>query len=195
MIAELQRQLEHIIFTDHQRRAALNTVKALNLPDWAIGAGFVRNAVWDHLHEFAVPTPLNDVDVLYFNPGDIDPKREQEAEEALAEIMPSLPWSVRNQARMHLRNGDAPYTSTRNAMSHWLEICTCVGVRIASEGQFEILAPHGLGDLFAMRISPTPSGKRRHHEYETRVGQKDWPATWPKAKLVHALNTEIDSID
>ena len=29
----------------------LNEANKLNLPDWVIGAGFLRNKVWDYLHD------------------------------------------------------------------------------------------------------------------------------------------------
>ena len=34
-----------------------------------IGAGFVRNKVWDFLHEFSEPSAgMSDVDLVYFDP-------------------------------------------------------------------------------------------------------------------------------
>ncbi len=58
----------------------LQVVRGLGLLDWAIGAGFVRNAVWDQLHGFDTMTPLADVDVLFFDRADPSPKREAEIE-------------------------------------------------------------------------------------------------------------------
>ena len=45
--------------------AALRAARALDLPSWAIGAGVVRNEVWDHLHGYKQATPMQDVDVVY----------------------------------------------------------------------------------------------------------------------------------
>src|SRR3546814_15270906 len=88
--------------------AILRAVRSLDLPDWAVGAGAIRNRVWDRM--YALPDgPLADIDVLFFNAADTTSAREQAAETALAEAAPGLPWSVRNQARMPMRNGDAPY--------------------------------------------------------------------------------------
>ncbi|MRE47150.1 hypothetical protein GII66_24395, partial [Escherichia coli] len=47
-------------------------------------------------------------------------------EDRLRQQLPSLDWSVKNQARMHQRNGDYPYTSTRNALLHWPETATAI---------------------------------------------------------------------
>ena len=49
----------------------LRVVRQHQLPDSWVGAGFVRRKVWDNLHGFEEPTPLNDIDVLFFNPNDL----------------------------------------------------------------------------------------------------------------------------
>jgi hypothetical protein len=172
-----------LFLRDPWRRAVLDAVAALALPDWAIGAGFVRNAVWDRLHGYAAPTPLDDVDVLYFDPADCAPGREEALERRLAEALPGVPWSMRNQARMHRRNGDAPYKDTEDAMRHWLESATCVAVRLETDGRLGILAPFGLDDLLALRSGPTASGRARPGDYRARMRRKDWPARWPQVRV------------
>jgi hypothetical protein len=117
------------------RRRALEAVAALNLPDGWIGAGFLRAPVWDHLHGYQRPTPLADIDVIYFDPEHREPEAERAHEARLAALAPGLPWSVRNQARMHERNGDRPYESTEDALKHWLETPTAVAVRLTAAGR------------------------------------------------------------
>ena len=56
----------------------LRTVNALNLKDWMIGAGFVRNTVWDHLHGYDFHTTLLDIDVIYFDRVDAEKSYDQE---------------------------------------------------------------------------------------------------------------------
>lgn len=152
----------------------------LRLGDWAIGAGFVRNLVWDHLHGRAETTPLNDVDVLYFDAADTGSAAETRAEHALGTMLPGCPWSVRNQARMHLRNGDRPYRDTRDAMAQWLETATAIAVRQEPDGHLRLLAPFGTADLFALRIVPTAAGRRRSGALTARLQAKDWPGNWPR---------------
>src|SRR5215470_8208473 len=103
------------IVADPWRRAVLEAVRRQRLPDWAVGAGFIRSAVWDTLHGHAEPTPLADVDVLFFDAADVSRESETSIEAALAEALPNIPRSAKNQARMHLRNGDAPYADTADA--------------------------------------------------------------------------------
>ncbi len=73
-----------------------------------LAAGFVRNLVWDRLHGL-VATPFTDIDVIYFDPADLSRETENRYEAELRILAPEYPWSVKNQARMHLRNGDKPY--------------------------------------------------------------------------------------
>ena len=58
--------IEAMLRRDKQRMRLLQAVRALQLPDCFIAAGFVRNMVWDALHDYPL-TPLNDVDVIYYD--------------------------------------------------------------------------------------------------------------------------------
>ena len=142
--AQLQAHTEALLRADPLRMACLRTARALALPDWALGAGFVRNLIWDHLHHKAEPTPLNDIDLIYLDPGDPEGAAEREHETLLAERLPGQHWEVRNQARMHVRQQVAPFTSSRAALSHWVEVPTCIGVRLLADDSFEWLAPTAL---------------------------------------------------
>ena len=176
--------LQMLMMNDPIRRRALEVVAALNLPDCWIGAGFVRDALWDHLHGYDVAEPFGDVDVIWFGDGppqdDLDCRIEQE----LCGAMPGLLWSVKNQARMHLRNGDAPYTSVADAMRHWPETATAVAARLGGLGLIELNAPFGLDDLFALRLQPTANfltGK--FPIFVKRISSKRWLERYPKLSL------------
>lgn len=168
------------------RRAALEVVAELDLPDAWIGAGFVRAPVWDRLHGYETPTPLDDIDVVYFDPGCPDPEAEQAHEARLGMLLPGLNWSVRNQARMHLRNGDRPYRSTADALAHWLETPTAVALRLEA-GRPALLAPLGLADLLDMVIRPTPHARAcRMAAFRQRIATKGWLDAWPKLRVAWA---------
>lgn len=180
---ELGQRLEEILRRAPLRMRALQIARSLALPDWAIGAGFIRAAVWDELSEFVTASAVDDIDVLYFDPQDLRPEHDAAIEERLRDIEPALPWSVRNQARMHIRNGDSPYVSTADALRFWLETPTCVAVRLDAEGHFEIMAPYGLEDLFSMSIRPTPRGQVRKAAYTARLAEKKWHERWPNVTV------------
>ena len=184
-------ELLALIAAEPWRMACLRAVAGLGLADCWIGSGFVRAPLWDELHGFAEPTPLGDVDVVYFDADARDPARDAVLEARLESALPmgetGPPWSVRNQARMHTRNGDAPYRSTEDALCHWLETTAVVAVRLGGNGQLELLAPLGLDDLFAMIVRPTPHARaRRPDAYRARQAEKDWTARWPKVRVLQA---------
>lgn len=109
-------RVKAIMRADPLRWHVLDVVRALRLPDSWIGAGFIRNAVWDHLHQRPPSPPSGDVDVIWHDPRRTDPTEDRALETALRLAEPFFTWSVKNQARMHTRNGDAPYASATDAM-------------------------------------------------------------------------------
>jgi hypothetical protein len=157
---------------------ALTIAASCNLPDWWLAAGFVRNLVWDQLHGYSKPTPLNDLDLIYFCTEDISEQRDRQLEQQLI-AQTALPWSVKNQARMHLRNNDRPYASAADAMSYWFEIETVVGASLSADGELQIIAPLGLQPLFDLTITLNPK-KHKALDFQQRIVEKKWLELWPK---------------
>ena len=145
-----------ILRADSVRWHILGIVADLDLPDCWIAAGFVRNAVWDMLHGRPKQQLMGDVDVIWFDSACLTTEPDREIEATLRKAEPSVTWSVKNQARMHLRNNDAPYQSSSHAMQHWPETATSVAARRAAGDQCEVAAPLGLSDLLSLVLMPTP---------------------------------------
>jgi hypothetical protein len=102
------------------------------------------------------------------------------AEAALRVAAPSIAWSVKNQARMHIRNGDLPYASATDAMRCWPETATAVAVRRDGFDGCEIAAPFGLDDLLNLILRPSPRFSReKRGVYEDRLRTKGWTTAWP----------------
>ncbi|WP_445682634.1 nucleotidyltransferase family protein [Radicibacter daui] len=177
-------RLRELLLADPFRLGLLRQVEALPLPNCWIGAGLIRNAVWDHLHGRPLSQDVTDIDVIWFDAGRTDKKTESALEAELSRTAPGQNWSVKNQARMHLTNGDAPYTDCADALRHWPETATAVAVRLIGSN-LDILAPFGLGDLFQGLLRPTPhftlSGKQRI--FDERVRSKGWLNLWPALRL------------
>lgn len=169
-----------IVAADPWAMDILWLARSLGLLDWAIGAGFIRSLVWDRLCGFTQRSALNDIDIVYFDPANTGRAIEIAAEAELTAARVSQTWSVRNMARMHLKNRDEPYRDIADAIGHWLETPTAVAVTMGADGALQLLAPHGVADLLAGRVRPTPSGQRRIADYRARVMAKDWPSRWPK---------------
>jgi uncharacterized protein len=171
-VADFISQRPHIV-------ALLEAVEALELPDSWIGAGLIRGSVWDKLHGYPDVIAVNDVDVVYFDPADVSPGRDAALEAALRSRVPDMPWEVRNQARMHNRNRDAPYTNTADALRCWVTTATAIAAR-AKDGRIELLAPHGVEDLLGLIVRPTPHFRSKLDIYRQNVATKGWARRWPK---------------
>jgi uncharacterized protein len=171
-----------IIAQDPVGMKQLRSVRSLGLPDWCIAAGFVRNRVWDHLHGIA-PTPLADIDVLYYDAADLSKEPEQAYEARLNALEPA-PWQVRNQARMHVWKDLPQHKSTEDSMIYWLETVTAVGVRLEADDSLTVVAPLGTDDLLGLYCRPTAFGRTRLDEYEARVAAKRWRERWPKVRFI-----------
>lgn len=177
--AQLQASTEALLRADPLRMACLWAARELALPDWALGAGFVRNLIWDHLHQKAEPTPLNDIDLIYLDPGDPEGAGEREYEAWLRIRLPDQRWEVRNQARMHVRQQVPPFASSLEALSHWVEVPTCIGVRLLANDEFEWLAPHGFGHNWSLQVSANPRCRQESRIFIDRIRDKQWQRIWP----------------
>lgn len=127
----------------------------MGLPNWCVCAGFVRSKVWDYLHGFK-KTHLPDVDVVFFDADNTDESIEKEYERILRDLDSSVPWSVKNQARMHIKSGHAPFISTADGLSHFPEVCTAIGVYLDPNGEVTLITPYGVEDLVNLIVRPTP---------------------------------------
>ncbi|MBT1444965.1 nucleotidyltransferase family protein [Shewanella sp. JM162201] len=116
--------------------AAALVMRDEGIGDYLLAAGFVRHAVWDTLHGAALTKP-DDVDVIYLgNPAHSPDEAKAFEEHLTARLQQAFAagWEVKDQRRMHLRHGDAPYQSLAAAMTVWPEQETAVGVRFCPDG-------------------------------------------------------------
>ncbi|MBL8805241.1 MAG: nucleotidyltransferase family protein [Rhodospirillales bacterium] len=182
-----RQKVADLIAADPARMRVLAIVADLALPDCWIGGGFVRSPMWDRLSGRPPKFPDGDIDVLWFDPARTEAAFDEALEARLAAIDPTLEWSVKNQARMHLRNGNPPYASTADAMRHWVETATAVAVRLA-DGRVEVSAPLGFDDLHSMTVRPTPEfAGARIGEAASRLRAKRWLDRWPGLRVSEEL--------
>ena len=154
--------------------------KQVNLPQWCIAAGFVRSAVWDYFHAYDAHTAFDDVDLIYFNSQARSESQDRRVENRLNEKL-AVNWSVKNQARMHLRNSDQAYASTIDAMSYWPEIETAVGITW-QDGEFKLISPFPLEQVLSCSVSLNLK-RAKVLDFKHRVKSKQWLQKWPKLKL------------
>ncbi len=151
---------------------ALDAVAASGLPDAWIGAGVIRDVVWGHRHGGFDPGTVKDIDVAFFDPGDLSSERDKAAGQSLAARL-DRPWEATNQAAVHTwfaghfgGPGVAAFTCVHDAVATWPETATCVAIRGTPAG-LDVCAPHGLADLLdgvwrlnPSRVSPEISAAR-----------------------------------
>lgn len=170
--------------------SALRAVRSLQLSSWCIGAGALRNLVWDHLHGYQQASNLADIDVAHFDARPFSAQQDAEIEAQLRLLEPELPWEVTNQAwvhtwfESHFGHPVAPLASIEDAVSTWPEYATSVGVCLHADGGIEVIAPHGLQDLLELRIRRNPS-RVSVETYRQRIEQKQYARRWPLVTIVH----------
>lgn len=174
------RELIEIIARDSWMMDKLEIVRSLGLNDCWIGAGFIRNKIWDVKHGKS-RSQLNDLDVVYFDKTRDSENDDLIIENKLKELDPGVNWSVKNQARMHVKNNHLPYKNCSDALSWWPETATSVAVRLSGNNQIDYIAPYGLEDLFQLVVRSTP--KANLETYTARVQQKQWKKRWEKLAI------------
>lgn len=175
-----------LIENDERMMEIIKAASQLSLPDWWICAGFVRSKIWDTVHGFENRTDTPDVDVIYFDPADTSEKIEKELEVELRRILPDVPWSVKNEARMHVKYHIGSYTSAEDAISKFPETATALGVKIDMANNLILTAPWGVEDVINLELKPTPffkESKERATIYKERVIKKNWKGIWEKIEV------------
>lgn len=167
----------------------LDAVRRSGLPDAWVGAGAIRDLVWDSMHGAFDPSRVKDVDVAFLDSSDLSPQRDASADAVLAAIDPDVRWEAKNQAAVHTwferRFGIAalPLHSIDEAVATWPETATCVAARLSADDTIEICAPYGLTDLLdgVWRRNPV---RVTEAEAARRLAAKDVAARWPRVRIV-----------
>jgi hypothetical protein len=186
LIIQNEEDIIRLVREDKWMMDVLRTAKTLQLPDWWVCAGFIRSKIWDMLHGFQERTATPDVDVIYYDAGNLDEAEEKKLEEKLKKLNPSIPWSVKNEARMHLIDQAPPYSSSVDAISKFPETATALGLTLDHNHHVVLAAPCGIDDVIQMRVKPTPffaSSEKKMKQYESRIAKKNWQKTWPRVTI------------
>ncbi len=177
-------ELEALLWADPTAIKLLEAVAKIGPKGAYIGAGFLRNRVWDSFYEDGRNFPEADIDVIYFCAEDDSAEADYAYEAELNAYMPGYDWQVRNQARMHHFHGYEPFASLEDGLRHWAETATTVSVRL-HESELDFLAPFGFDDLMNHILRITPSMKSRDPEgFQIRLDKKGWLKRWPDLRIV-----------
>jgi len=182
-------RLEAIVRSTAWLMRALEAARRVDAPDWLIGDGAVRTAVWDRLHGYDHATPIADIDLAFFDATDLSEEREGQVEAWLRDALPNMPWDAKNQAAVHLwyvqKFGYAvePFQSSADGVATWPETATAVALRLTEGDDLIVCAPFGLDDLLGLvhRRNPRRASMR---EYERRLCSKRISERWPHVRVV-----------
>ncbi|MFA6554115.1 MAG: nucleotidyltransferase family protein [Candidatus Paceibacterota bacterium] len=172
-----------IIEDDKWMMDILHVAQKLNLPDWMIGAGFVRNKVWDYLHGYKnEKVPTRDIDLIYFDKNNIDENKDSQLS-LEAKEKTGVDWEIVNQAYTHKWHNRGSYKDTQDALADWVEIPTCIAVSMDNNGELRLHASFGIDDLvnLVVRMNPRCSDAGA---YNDRVVSKRWKEKWPKLNII-----------
>ena len=176
-------RFEEIIRSDSELMALLIRLRDLCLPQGRLVAGCLYQTVWNALTGRPRGTGIQDYDLIYF-----DDDLSWNAEDAVIRRVTDAtsdcvgPVQVRNQARVHLwfeNRFGAPYPPLHcadEALERYASVVHAVGVRLEADGRFDVVAPFGLNDLFAMVIRPNPVlDNIASHSRKAARAQAIWP--------------------
>lgn len=187
--APTQARLIEIVEQSPQFMSWLRAVREMRLQSWCIGAGAIRNLVWDSIQGYSSSPSLSDVDVAYFDSRDISADCDERLLEELRAKRPEVPWEVTNQAGVHLwfeqyfGHAVEPLRSLEDAIATWPEYATCVGVTLREDDTIGVIAPYGLDDLFSMVVRRNPV-RVSVETYRERCEAKQYAARWPGVTVV-----------
>jgi hypothetical protein len=179
-------RLETIIRSDPDLMTLLEYLREVGLPQWRLVSGCIYQTVWNVLTGLPRGTGIQDLDVIYYDDGDLS----WEAEDAVIKRVTSAnagPLQIRNQARVHLwfeQHFGVPYLPLRTADESLLRYpitVQAIGVRLEHDGRLDIAAPFGLDDLFAMVLRPNPSFAHRATFVAKAARTR---AVWPRVSVI-----------
>jgi hypothetical protein len=191
MLAPLEHRLIEIAQRSDWMMSALQAARALQLNAWCIGAGAVRDAVWDALYGPATVHRPRDVDLAFFDTTDLSRERDLFLQHRLQQQMPLLPWEVVNQAGVHLwfesefGHPVPPLTSLADAVASWPETATAIGLTLGEDHRVHVIAPLGLDDLFGGIVRRNPA-RVSVETYRRRCATKNYRRRWPQLCVLPA---------
>ena len=116
MVGEQYDTVQRILRSNAWLMSVLHAARAVDLPDWFVGAGAIRNTVWDYLHAYTVPAPLADVDVAFFDPQDLTPPAMRQPKHSYTRTAPASPG--KRKTKPPSISGTRTCSATRSSRRH-----------------------------------------------------------------------------
>jgi hypothetical protein len=181
--------LEQAVRANPYLAPILDRFDEIGLPDCWLAAGAIAQTVWNRLHGREPAAGIGDIDLVYFDAGDLSEGGRQRAVARVRALFPDipLPLDVQNEARIHLWYEEkfgypiAQYKSSADAVATFPTTATSVGVRTIG-GRFDVIATFGLEDLLNGIVRPNKCQITREI-YEAKVAR--WRTEWPRLQYMN----------
>jgi len=162
--------------------AAIEASLAAGLPNWCIIGGLVRDLVWGRALNRAVAP--RDIDLIYFDKNNASREADLEIESEI-EGRSGLPFRVKNQARMHLRNSDLHYSGIADAMTKFPTTVSAVGITSNSSRQPIMFSIFGYDSLFCpvFQITPHFLENQRQDDFFQYLDRNRLRERWPEVPI------------
>lgn len=178
--------LNTIIRNQPNIMAALETLRAADLPDPWLVSGAIYCNVWNHLTGRPADHGVKDYDIFYFDEDTSYEAEDQIIKRLTPHFAPNPPVEIRNQARVPLwyRNKfgrDYPAVANcKTAIDRFACTTHCVGARLIGD-DLDIYAPFGLNEIFSFRLTPNLTLQNRE-THEAKAARQS--ALWPELTVV-----------
>lgn len=184
----LEQKLIEIVDRNEWLQEAFSAANFM-LADYYIGAGAVTQAVWNEISGYHPQHGIGDMDIVYFNDGDLSEEGEKSIETKLSGMLKHLSFKidVKNEARVHLWYGKKfgygipPYTSLEEAIDTWPTTASAIGIRKDESGNYTVYAPFGLSDLFRLIVRANKVQITKEI-YEAKAVK--WKSKWDKLTVI-----------
>ena len=188
IIAPSEAALVALALANPVNRVVMEGLEAMAIPDAWLASGCVFQPVWNGLTGRDPQHGINDYDVFYFDPDTSWAAEDaviRRCTEAFSDIAAEV--QVRNQVRVHLWYPEkygrayAPLRDSAESLRRFLAPCCAVAIRKQGE-RYEVAAPFGLADTFAMVMRKNPETTGPRDQYDAK-GRR-WQALWPEMTVL-----------
>ncbi|MCE7629125.1 nucleotidyltransferase family protein, partial [Vibrio fluvialis] len=69
-----------------------------------------------------------------------------------------------------------------DGIARWVEVQTCVGVRLEADDHLNFFAPFGLEENWSLRVSMNPDFPQPE-VFRRRIADKHWLTLWPELRV------------
>lgn len=181
MSMKLKNKLISILKKSDAVMAAVDLCHAYGLPNHYVAGGVVTQTIWNDLLNRPLTENIKDIDVVYYNANEPLAAQREHEKTLNMQMMGGVPLDLKNQAYVHQWYPEKfgkviqTYQLTEDGIDSWLS-AFAVGVRRVDQ-EYDIYAPYGLEDLFAMRICPNKKiMPQDSYEKMVKSFQERWPA-------------------